>query len=766
MKVSGAAVAGGARTPGRSKANQENKSSNATTGCQRPSTQSSALCLLNVNAIFGRSTSTLKNRQSVKTNPAANAPNRDLSPSSPVASIGNDNCNGNSTVVWKDNVVFQREGECSVSTTDSAGTNNNDNGNSPSKSLADVSSNETRKGKEEHIHPLATNDLIPSLKSKKEPIHPLTTNDLIPFLESTPAAYTSKDDRSPGVESIASATQIPTVDKGLGGDCEESRTHLEDNIEEIEKEIMRLTEKLQALRLQQAAKERNQETQQAIYGHLQVEKWVAEGATPKKTAGVNSSAVDESQVSKGEEPKNAEKQRRGRTVSAKFLQWDSRIQSKAEKNAFETGKSRCSWTSPKSQRRGASLGPAEHLRLSEIARKGVENEHGLQNIKNGSGRKWCPRASEITRNAVGEMDSSAKYDRLHSRARSMSLSPVPQRSIDRRTCNLSLAGISIMSTKKTGTTTPKDSAKNTLGMQGKKLFQDLDTNKSVSTYSLSSKAQSSQKAEKPPSPSFRRGRFVPSRYGKSPTPCKDKGAQTPKSSLSSLRNVHGKRVFQEDEFESIKGRVDNTECKRRFAVAGGHNGNNYLVTNTHPGRSVATPRSRTPKSSAAAIIEAKKTHGVLSKDCKTPGTPTRHGSREKKNQDKECSNRNPFADSSDLCQVKSLEKHISGVNEEVHAQDGTDNYCFCIGTKAPDTLERHKMKLPKIKTVRFTTESPRDSGCIKREIDRIGKKSFFAPDGTTSTPSIDKGDAGKPLRRESVHEISHALSYEEDEEDK
>lgn len=762
MKVSGAAAAGGARTPGRSKANQENKSSNANTGCHRPSTQSSALCLLNVNAIFGRSTSTLKNRQPVKTNPAANAPNRDLSPSSPVASIGNDNGNGNSTVVWKDNVVFQREGECSVSTTDSAGTNNNDNGNSLSESLADVSSNGTRKGKEEPIHPLTTNDLIPSTKSKEEPIHPLATNDLIPFLESTPAAYTSKDNRSPGVESIASTMQIPTVDKGLGGDCEESRTHLEDNIEEIEKEIMRLTEKLQVLRLQQATKERNQETQQGTYGPLQVEKWVAEGATPKKTAGVNSSAVDESQVSKVEEPKNAEKQRRGRSVSAKFLQWDSRIQSKTEKNAFETGKSGCSWTSP-TQRRGASLGPAEHLRLSEIARKGIDNEHGLQNIRNGSGRKWYTRATENTRNAVGSMDSSAKYDRLHSRARSMSLSPVPQRSIDRRrTCNLSLAGISIMSTKKTGTTTPKDSAKNNQGMQGKKLFQDLDTNKSVSTYCLSSKAQSSQKAEKPLS----RGRFVPSRYGKSPTPCKDKGAQTPKSSLSSLRNVHGKRVFQADEFESVKGRADNTECKRRSAVAGGPTGNNYLFTNTHPDRSVATPRSRTPKSSAAAILEAKKTHGVLSKDCKTTATPARNGYRETKNQDKDCSNRNPFADSSDLCQVKSLEKRISGVNEEVHAQDGTDNYCFCIGTKAPDTLERHKMKLPKIKTVRFATESPRDSGCIKREIDRIGKKSFFAQDGITSTPSIDKGDAGKPLRREIVHEISHALSYEEDEEDK
>lgn len=743
MKVSGAAAAG-ARTPGRSKANQENKSSNASTGGHRPPTQSSALSLLNVNAIFGRSTSALKNRQPVKTNPAANALNKDLSPSSPVASIGDDNGNGNPTVVWKDNVVFQREGECSVSTTDSADTNNNDNDNSPSESLADVSSNGTRKGKE-------------------EPIHTLATNDLIPFLESTPAT-TSKHSRSPGLESIASTMQIPTVDKGQGGDCEESKTHLEDNIEEIEKEIMRLTQKLQELRLQQTAKERNQETQQGNYGPLQAQKLVAEEATPKKTSGVNSSAVNKSQVSKGEESKNAEKQRRGRIVSAKFLQCDPRIQSKAEKNSFETGKSGWSWTSPKSQRRGASLGPAEYLRLSEIARKGTDNEHGLQNIRNGSGRKWYPRGSEITRNAVGEMDSSAKYDRVHSRVRSMSLSPM-QRSIDRRTSNLSLAGISV-STRKTGTTMPKDSAKNTQGMQGKKLFQDLDTNKSVSTYCLSSKAQPSQKAEKPPSPSLRKGRFVPSRYGQSPTPSKDKGAQTPKSSLSSLRNVHGKRVFQEEEFESVKGRVDNTDCKRRFAVAGGPNGKNYLVTNTHPDRSVANPRSRTPKSSGSAILEAKKTHGVLSKDCKTTGTPARYGFRETKNQDKECSNRNAFADSSDLCQVKSLEKHISGVNEEVQAQDGTNNYCFCIGTIAPDTLERHKMKLPKIKTVRFTTESPRDSGCIKREIDRIGKKSFFAPDGVTSTHSIDKGDAGKPLRREIVHEISYALSFDENEEDK
>lgn len=736
MKVSGAAAAG-AKTPGRSKANQENKISNANTGGHRLPTQSSVLSLLNVNGISGRSTSAIKNRQPEKKNPDANAPNRDLSPSSPVASTGN----GNPTVVWKDNVVFQCEGECSVSTSDSSDMDNNNNGNRPSESLAEVSSNGSKKGKE-------------------EPVHPLTKNDLIPFPESTPAAYTSKHNCSPGVESIASTMQAPTAEKGLGGDCEESKTHLEDNIEEIEKEIMRLTQKLQELRLQQAAKERNQESQQGNNGPLQVQKLAAE-----ETAGVNSSAVDESQVSNEEESKSAEKQRKGRIVSAKFFQWDSRIQSKAEKKAFETGKSGWSWTSPKSQRRGASLGPAEHLRLSEVARKGTDNEHGVQNIRNGSGRKWYPRGSEITRDAVREMDSSVKYDRRRSRARSMSLSPMPQRSVDKRTSNLSLAGIS-MSTRKSGTTMPKDSAKNTPGLQGKKLFQELDTNKSLNTYCLSSKAQPSQKAEKPPSPSLRKGRFVPSRYGQSTTPSKDKGAQTPKSSLSSLRNVHGKRVFPEDEIESVKGRVDNTDCKRRFAVAGGPNGTSYLVTNTHPDRSVATPRSRTLRRSAAAILEAKKTPCVLSKDCKTTGIPARDGFRETKNQDKECSSKNPFVDSSDLCQVKSLGRHISGVNEEVHAQDRNENYCFCIGTTAPDTLERHKLKLPKIRTVRFTEESPRDSGCIKREIDRVRKKSFFASDGITSTHSIDKGDAGKPLRREIVHEISHALSFDENEEEK
>ena len=201
-------------------------------------------------------------------------------------------------------------------------------------------------------------------------------------------------------------------------------------------------------------------------------------------------------------------------------------------------------------------------------------------------------------------------------------------------------------------------------------------------------------------------------------------------------------------------------------MAGGPNGTSYLVTNTHPDRSVATPRSRTLIRSAAAILEAKKTHCVLSKDCKTTGIPARDGFREMKNQDKEFSSKNPFVDSSDLCQVKSLGRHISGVNEEVHAQDRNENYCFCIGTTAPDTLEQHKLKFPKIGTVRFTEESPRDSGCIKREIDRVGKKSFFASDGITRTHSIDKGDAGKPLRREIVHEISHALSFDEGEEEK
>jgi hypothetical protein len=152
---------------------------------------------------------------------------------------------------------------------------------------------------------------------------------------------------------------------------------------------------------------------------------VAKEDTPKKTDDVNSSVVDESQVSKGDESKNAKKQRRGRIVSTKFLQHDPRIQSKVEKNSFETRKNGWSWTSPKSQRRGASLGPVEHLRLSEISRKGIDNEHGLQNIRNGSGRKWYPRGSEITRNVVGEMDSLAEYDRLHSRVRNMSLIHMP-----------------------------------------------------------------------------------------------------------------------------------------------------------------------------------------------------------------------------------------------------------------------------------------------------------------------------------------------------
>jgi len=112
-------------------------------------------------------------------------------------------------------------------------------------------------------------------------------------------------------------------------------------------------------------------------------------------------------------------------------------------------------------------------------------------------------------------------------------------------------------------------------------------------------------------------------------------------------------------------------------VAGGPNGTSYLVTNTHPDRSVATPRSRTLIRSAAAILEAKKTHCVLSKDCKTTGIPARDGFREMKNQDKEFSSKNPFVDSSDLCQVKSLGRHISDADA---FQDIHEAYVTCIDT--------------------------------------------------------------------------------------
>ncbi|XP_049935630.1 uncharacterized protein LOC116250454 isoform X2 [Nymphaea colorata] len=45
--------------------------------------------------------------------------------------------------------------------------------------------------------------------------------------------------------------------------------------------------------------------------------------------------------------------------------------------------------------------------------------------------------------------------------------------------------------------------------------------------------------------------------------------------------------------------------------------------------------------------------------------------------------------------------------------------------------------LPKIRTIRTTPESPRDSGCVKRAVDRIGMLSYFQEDELVSSRSLD-----------------------------
>ncbi|CAN6457774.1 unnamed protein product [Victoria cruziana] len=45
--------------------------------------------------------------------------------------------------------------------------------------------------------------------------------------------------------------------------------------------------------------------------------------------------------------------------------------------------------------------------------------------------------------------------------------------------------------------------------------------------------------------------------------------------------------------------------------------------------------------------------------------------------------------------------------------------------------------LPKIRTIRATPETPRDSGCVKRAIDRIGMVSYFQGDESASSRSLD-----------------------------
>lgn len=52
--------------------------------------------------------------------------------------------------------------------------------------------------------------------------------------------------------------------------------------------------------------------------------------------------------------------------------------------------------------------------------------------------------------------------------------------------------------------------------------------------------------------------------------------------------------------------------------------------------------------------------------------------------------------------------------------------CPSLVQESPPSVMKIAETLPKIKTLRCNTESPRDSGCVKRAVELVGRKSYFA----------------------------------------
>eukprot|EP01018_Ginkgo_biloba_P011681 Gb_26282 [translate_table: standard] len=766
-----------------------------------------ALSSLNLNAFSGHREDgrfVQRNRHSGK-NAREIEPERDRDvDGSPVAP------KGSQTVVWN-NAVFQSEGiwgarTCSTSTDSDA----------PTESLLEVSSCAVKVAyarkedypKVEQKEPFASNHGVASsastpdvdknhspdiestastwhipnanqgTSSDKSKTHSASSSCCVErkALQSKKALFSTGDAQNtasphspPATISVALQDQISKHQQTRGEDEESRACDIDLGIQEIEREIFRLTQKLTELRLQKAAERRNQELQDTNCGPSEAQKSIAADhnkcewkVTPDKTEYVIAANVvgDKSKGPKEQELKSSEKQRRGRIVSAKFLLQDSRVQSKAEQKPLDSRKNGWRQMSPKIQRRAASLGPSEHTRFSQTPCKTKEDENGVEKFTAQSGRKWYSRKSEIAKNVVGEMGSLRRCDRIDTKSRSLSLSPRSHRSIDRKVANLKHRAGS-MSSKKPGNAALFKSD-GTQWLHCKKLFQESDIYKSTNTNgtSFSSRLQPGLEARKP-SPVMKNARFVASRYGQMSTPSNDKGAQTPACSMSSLRNVYGKRAFPEDENDSLKGKMDNSAFKRRYAVAGSPNGRNCFTRNGYPGRSVATPKSKTPIRSTPRL-ETKKTSSPFWKDGKLSGRHASQGTKEKCNRQKESLNKKAFTNSSDLFQLSCLEKKpMPSENQGNLAEYGANNYCFSVGITSPDGLEPDRMKLPKIKTMRFTAKSPRDSGCIKRAVDRIGKKSLFASDTMNSIDERSPPQVDSNTSRRIDHEIKHTLSFED-----
>lgn len=555
-------------------------------------------------------------------------------------------------------------------------------------------------------------------------------------------------------------------------------------IEEIEKEISRLTQKLAELKLQKAC-----ETSFPLVDiqHISSEKNTqhisSEKNTPVKIA-------NELETRKIAQEGSSEKKKRGRFVAAKFLQYNSKTQPRVEKKIAETAtKSNGSWRSPQIQKKPGSSGP----QLRRIASKvGCAKENKFEGKKDQVDRQLNPKKIDLSKDAAGDGCSSGRFDGKEN------ISPC-RSSLEKNLsfCPNSKSKEVATVGKKLGKVLPENSKKFCEISENKKL-QKVSSNATVGNCS---KEPLSNHADKV-SPPKKQGRIVASRYAQITPPNRNASSPQIPAKLSSQRNVYGKRISVDMEVEDVKERLNNHSAKRpavgcfvgspsvkdftsRIGYQCGVVGfppksgtpQKSPTPNSGTVQNSPTPYPITPQDSVTAN-EKKKTLSPWLKDGKTTYNLTtvlarRCVTRTNNQQSVRANWKEPSNRINTITAERSISKtfdpstenrlggSVSNMNQEQVSVQSAGQSCSAV-FQLRDCLEPERMKLPKISTFRFTAKSPRDSGCLKRVVDQTGKHQFSISDKIRSTKLANKRNASSVSNssRIEVVEIRQRLSFE------
>lgn len=614
----------------------------------------------------------------------------------------------------------------------------------------------------------------PTSKTKREPLTVCTEGKDLQC--SNEALFCMGDSAS---QNIVDATNndFAFEHKEIGGKDETlvKNDCIDLGIEELEKEISRLTQKLAELKLQKAC-----ETSSQLVG---IQHKSSDENTPMRIA---------NKVETRNSPRegSSEKKRKGRVVSAKYLQYSSKTQPRFEKKIAEmTTKSIASRTSPQIQKKSGSSGPQLRRTPSKV---GCVKEDKFEGQKDNVGRQSNPKKIDVSKDAIGDGYSSGRLDGKEN------ISPC-LRLLEK---NLSFCPDSNSKEvpkdeKKLGKSLPENFKKLCEISENKK-FQKVPSNVTVGNCSKVPPCNQGDKV----SPAKKQGRIVASRYAQITTP--NRNASSPQSSakLSSKRNVHGKRISTDMEVEDAKARLNNHSAKRPavgcfvgspsvkdFTLRNGYQGGvmgfplksgtpqKSLTSNSGTLQNSQTPYSITPQDSATAsgtkktpspCLKGGKTTSnlttVLAGGCSTR-TNNQHPVGAKWKEPSKRMNAITAERSINKTVDPSTENWLRGdfsiMNQGKVSVQSVNQFCSAM-FQPRDCLQPELMKLPKMSTFKFTAKSPQDSGCLKRVIDQTGKHPFSSSNGIRCMKLIDKrnGPSVSNSSRIKMDENRQILSFE------